>query len=429
MVFDLLHGDTEILSSPDTDMMLDMPDDPFTKKGKGHRCSWPDYDCDSEVRGRILEPCDDPDCKRSHSNDYCIRHYAVRLGLMLDELRDSHDMREASTPDDVRLTTLKSLSTVWHEPVSAHPSSDASDVLHEDEKSLEKLIREEHKANEKALSKLGINGDDACEGTDGGVSGMRMCSFVTVSESGMDGLQAWLDGIRRECGVGFHVSGVAGRRYQRYSKTKFDNAKRGMIAAFIRDEDGLSNGNGRVFRTREHWSSEYAGNFEDEGGFSPYLGIRRDIIDNHLTEVRASDCLYSVFQKRFRTVTDDVSRMSDDGVFILIPDDSRMGVMMPFTSGSRLTWTSDEGGMMMSMSIGSELLHLSGLMAYSSVISDELDDDVMESVAELEESRWRRYAFDGIKEEPVGYDRILTRAELSYDGMVRMLAEYDRRFS
>lgn len=70
-------------------------------------CDWEDGWCNEPASHYIVEYCDDPDCADDHAMRYCLRHYVIALGLMVDHLDRCPSMRKASTPERRRQVMLE----------------------------------------------------------------------------------------------------------------------------------------------------------------------------------------------------------------------------------------------------------------------------------------------------------------------------------
>ncbi|MBW3093469.1 hypothetical protein KIH79_11165 [Bifidobacterium sp. 82T10] len=93
------------------DMQPAEPDLPNFYGGDGPTsCMWEDGWCDELADHYILDYCDYEDCKDDHSTKYCLRHYVLRLGLILDHLKECPGMHDAGSPDEIRHCALEHIA-------------------------------------------------------------------------------------------------------------------------------------------------------------------------------------------------------------------------------------------------------------------------------------------------------------------------------
>ncbi len=89
----------------DQDLGIDV-DDPGFDDGGGSSCDWDDYICDEDPEYYMVWFCDDPDCRLRHRHDFCLRHYALRLIMILDHISVCPAYRDAKTPEERRKVTM-----------------------------------------------------------------------------------------------------------------------------------------------------------------------------------------------------------------------------------------------------------------------------------------------------------------------------------
>lgn len=93
------------------DLLPAEPDMPGFYDGDGPTsCEWSEGWCDELADHYTLDFCAYEDCEDSHTNKYCLRHYILTLGLMLDHLRECEGMSKAETPDEIRHCALEHIA-------------------------------------------------------------------------------------------------------------------------------------------------------------------------------------------------------------------------------------------------------------------------------------------------------------------------------
>lgn len=78
----------------------DLP--PFEDGGDGgnRSCDWADDVCTELPTHYIICYCSNPNCKRRHTEYYCLRHYVMRLKDVADHLPHCSEYRAAHTRDE-----------------------------------------------------------------------------------------------------------------------------------------------------------------------------------------------------------------------------------------------------------------------------------------------------------------------------------------
>lgn len=288
------------------------PDLPDFYGGDGPvSCMWEHGWCDELADHYTLDYCDYEDCRDDHSTKYCLRHYILRLGFVLDHLKVCEGMKEATTPDEVSHCALThiagfgSLDLSDDKPAGQPSAADTPMTDEELDASIER-IGEQTAMSAGDWKELRV-GDELDRGT----------------------LEAWLKTLELNH-LDFHVAwfGEGGRDFAMPVAHRYDER--------MEQPDDWSFSQGMQAHTFDDLNRTF-----DEGNFIPMLNASFDPDDGHIVRSYANDILTPDFARKHDQLTDDPDKALE---WVIALIETRTDTLLPIYPGAWLRWRAEYDG-------------------------------------------------------------------------------------
>ncbi|WP_152600527.1 hypothetical protein [Bifidobacterium biavatii] len=295
------------------DMQPAEPDLPDFYGGDGPTsCMWEDGWCDELADHYVLDYCDYEDCRDDHSTKYCLRHYILRLGLVLDHLKECPGMRDATSPDEIRHCALE------------HIAGFGSFELNDDRPSVQPVAQDNTPLS---VDELNASIERISEQTAMSAGDWKELKVGNVLDRST--IESWLSTLELNH-LDFRVEwfGEGGDDIAQPVVHRYDER--------MEQPDDWS-----LPHLDDAWTFDDMNRSFDAGDFTPMVNATFDPDDGHVTRSYASDVLVPDWAGRHHQITADPRKALE---WVIGIRETRTDSLIPIYPGTWIRWRAEYDG-------------------------------------------------------------------------------------